>query len=215
MEPSSTTNTEETSSVTSVSDEKHCEHPDCGKLLVRREGERPANFRDRRHCNEQCACTNPLRLAKFRQQAEQNREQEKKNCEVCGGEFHRRHRETRKNFKQRRSCSHACAGALHRSPKVNQPKKICKVCGKEFTKRKAEAHHVFAKRENCSRECGYRGRKDTHPHERLGSGGGKRPLPPVKPVSVEIPPAPPPKAPEEIEVWRPASWGGPYKRKVS
>lgn len=196
-----------------------CWHPDCKKPLVRRKDERKNSFERRRHCDYSCAQSNPLRRKKQAEEYARTRDEEKKNCGFCSSSFTRRRGEARADFLHRLTCSRKCADdkrKAERREQIAKEKKICKVCKGEFT-RDVDRKHIespasFKQRETCGPSCRTSKKKEEHPWEKKGSGGGKPSLPPVSECPTPIPEAPKPKM---VEVWRPASWGGPFKRKVS
>lgn len=199
-----------------------CYNPNCAKPLVQREGELDRRFKERRHCDTHCARTNPLILAEQTAKWDRKREEKKKQCEICEKDFCRGKDETTKVFTNRPTCSKPCAFEKRRregEEKRKKHSKTCKICSESFYRRQKETTKVYAKRETCSLKCAQDARRETLVDKKSVNGqiraaeyeAGSR-LPASTPLAREIPG--PPK-PEEIEVWRPASWGGPYKRKVS
>lgn len=212
--------TEETNVDTLPSTEKHCAHPDCGKLLQQRPDEHPSKYKRRRHCNEKCSKSNRVVHKRQSDRATEARLKETRKCEQCEAKFHRGVGESRSVFLKRPTCSKAC-GALRRraqtQEKILQDFKICENpdCKKKFYRRhRTETNVKFKKRKTCGQECGQVVRlaghgwtkKERRPKPEV------RKLPPVTPLAREIPDAP---KPEITTIWRPESWGGPRQIKVS
>lgn len=202
---------------------KFCWHPDCKKPLVQRENERISTFKRRKHCNDDCARSNPLRRKRQAEGYARLREEEQRTCSFCSGKFFRNKSESRAIFQLRETCGRKCADAKRKKANrelIAKETKICKGCGGTFT-RNVDRKHIespssFKKRENCGNSCRVLGNKTTHPWDKKGSGGGKSlkmsTLPPVSECPIDIPP---PTKPKLVEVWRPASLGGPFMREVS
>lgn len=184
------------------------------------EGEAPSKFKRRRHCNSECSKTNPLRHVERSEEIEKNRLQEKKTCSICSGRFTRHKHESRPAFEKRPTCSRTCAGKKRSQDNLEENLKhprVCenKECGKTFYRHGGvESWEKFKARKTCSEDCGHANRRKDGWKEKktvtLRDGVGK--LPPITPLARHIPEAP---QLTEVEVWRPESWGGPYKRKVS
>ena len=213
----------------SPSDTRLCYKPTCGKPLVRRKGEPNANFKKRIHCDKHCSHSNPLLHKAQAVKFEEKRKEEGKLCAHCKKTFYRKAGVPKKVFDTYETCSRECADAERVAKKREEIAKEIKICenpecGKEFTRRTTGKHmepkKTFAKRRTCGVKCGQRVRLNGNQWTKKGSGGGKPPkkatsLPPVTPPKMDIPPAPTPPKVEWVEVWRPASLGGPFKRKVS
>ena len=206
---------------------KYCENPWCAKLVKPREGEPLSKFLRRGHCNDACARENPLRR-KAQSEAFRRRREivPSRVCVVCNEEFSKRETEHNKRYKLRNTCSRKCAArkrTVEKETFVRANGKTCvnPLCGKTFYRRlKGESEARFAKRETCSAPCGHiKRRKDPHKVQKevkktrvKKTPVDEHKLPPVTPLKRNIPEA---SKPEVVEVWRPASWGGPIKRQVS
>ena len=196
-----------------------CYHPECKKPLVQREGEVKSRFLRRNHCDDRCARTNPLRRQAQAEKFRVEKDKEAKLCPICIKKFTRKRGEPRKIFALRITCSRPCCDEKRKRDNRAQVAKItktCNVCNGKFSRRMngkhVESTEAFKKRVTCSPDCRNSKKKKTHPWEKKGSGVPKPSLPPASPCSTPIPEAPKPKM---VEVWRPASLGGPYMREVS
>lgn len=135
----------------------------CSKPLVRRDGEYPSWFRDRRFCGKTCAS----------RQAMKNRwagtgHLVDKTCVICGDSFPKKKGEKPIHYRSRATCSKQCAGklrvmsiGLERAKRIGQfqrarnplkPRK-CPVCDVIFEKREEESRLGWNKRKTCSKEC--------------------------------------------------------------
>jgi len=150
---------------------------------------------------------------------------DKKQCKFCSGDFFRKKNQSRVTFKAQQFCSMKCGKEYKRAQnieKIKRETKICKnpKCKKSFHRRispnSIESLDRWKLREVCSRKCIDAVRtKSNSPWQKKGSGGGKRPKPPVTPPKEPDPDPPKPVETQWVEVWRPASLGGPFMRKVS
>lgn len=225
QETPSITPMDTTPEVGSVSTQKRCHHPDCGKPLVRREKERKSNFEARTHCDLVCSRTNPNVHAAQSKQYAKEREEAKRECEICSKKFMRRRSESKTNFALRRTCSRTCANEKQRrdaQARAQSKGKLCPICMKTFHRRIGETNSRFDARRTCSEQCGHKSRQRTLKQLNGSTWQAQvtvkkkkkevtRSLPPTSPP----PPIPPAPKPEYVEVWRPASLGGPFQRKVS
>lgn len=204
---------------------KYCAHPNCGKLLTQHKNEALSKFKRRAHCDEVCSKSNPNLRKRQSEEYAKAREEEGRECEICGGTFYRTVHQSRNTFNDKLTCSNKCAYKLRmrnkRAEAEAQPK-ICANpnCGKPFTRHVGqESESNFKARQTCSRKCGGALRtsrkqpRTANPKPKPKDTTSVPKLAPIKPAR-EIPPAPPSEG-EVIVVWRPESWGGPYKRRVS
>lgn len=186
--------------------DKFCAHPDCKKVLTRREGESRARFDKRGHCDHVCSRTNPLLHKAQAVKFDERRLTVRKTClySECGKEFYRKMGESKTIFERRETCGTVCARARRRqraSLQRESEKRICGCCGEKYIRKQGETVGRFRVRKNCSEYCGNQNKSAP---QKGSKKGGKPMLPPVTPLSRTIPEAP---NPSTVTVWRPESWG--------
>jgi hypothetical protein len=121
-------------------------------------------------------------------------------CAACSTEF-----ETKRAY--RRFCSRACVATFARSQAEGEKSaavviKSCEGCGEGYERREKEKASDFRKRRFCSKHCSTKYANSCRDY-----GMGSKPIPPKQTIA----PIPPPPPPTEVIIWRPESWGGPYK----
>ena len=122
---------------------KQCRN--CGKELKRGPRESITSFRDRVHCDLECAIAARSKAAGTPQ----------RKCETCGRDIIKRGNESWVDYASRRFCGKICH--YRSNPKHQQDnKKTCEECGKEITRKKRESPANYKRRRFCNQECWHR-----------------------------------------------------------
>jgi hypothetical protein len=173
----------------------------CGTTFAptTRQRQRPGRWKHARFCTT--ACANRARAAGRVTSVK------RKNCESCGNEFDPKRPD-------RRFCSRVCSsrsanGNGSAGPWEPPQPRICAGCGETYERREKEKPSDYQKRKFCSRSCSSRFANTCRNYgaEKQARAAVVK-KEPSKPAIV-IPP-PPDRSQEPVEIWRPASWGGPY-----
>lgn len=133
-----------------LDNEKPCEN--CGKIMVRADGDEPNLFNRRKACSPEC--TNALRKARNPRRVIHK----PKTCIQCGALMVQGKDELAMPFSLRRTCSVECkvARIAKESSKTKRSKyteKFCNACGVLMLPSDGEQFDNFRKRETCSKEC--------------------------------------------------------------
>jgi hypothetical protein len=165
-----------------LSDTKVC--VGCGEGFTRKRlgknqiAQSPDKFATQKFCSRKCYLDSKQKDAKLTATIDKVRPEKivpTKTCVVCNKTFELRRGETKRQFEERKACSHSCARALYPQRKTLELTKSCPSCSKEMTRRSDEKSSNWKKRKFCSGECANKKKTGRPPGERAYVDRPKKP----------------------------------------
>jgi len=139
---------------------KHCAN--CGKILIRRQGETATNFKRRKCCSPECA----FAYRKKKTEEKYLSQYTERKCINCGKKLTLKKGEPLHEFIKRQFCNRKCVYTWRKKQlqkKVKQLNKKCLWCNKPLKLRKKESITSFEKRKFCNQDCFHKYRSARNP----------------------------------------------------